>query len=72
MENSMINKDEAAGKMEQGKGTIKEKVGEWTGDAELEAEGQADQVAGNVREKAGTVERKVDETVDDLKRNPNR
>ena len=35
----MINKDEAAGKIEQGKGAIKEKVGEWTGDAELETEG---------------------------------
>jgi uncharacterized protein YjbJ (UPF0337 family) len=68
----MINKDEAAGKIEQGKGTIKEKVGEWTGDAELETEGQADQVAGHVREKAGTVERKVDETVDELKKNLNR
>ena len=26
----MINKDEAAGKLEQGKGVVKEKVGEWT------------------------------------------
>jgi uncharacterized protein YjbJ (UPF0337 family) len=68
----MVNKDEAAGKLEQGKGTIKEKVGEWTGDAELEAEGQADQVAGTVREKTGTVERKAEETVDEIKKNLNR
>lgn len=68
----MINKDEAAGKIEQGKGTVKEKVGEWTGDADLEAEGVADQVAGKVREKTGTVERKIDETVDSVKKNLNR
>ena len=68
----MINKDEAAGKLEKGKGTIKEKVGEWTGDAELETEGQADQVAGTVREKVGTVQRKAEETVDDIKKNLNR
>jgi uncharacterized protein YjbJ (UPF0337 family) len=68
----MINKDEAAGKLDQGKGTIKEKVGEWTGDADLEAEGIADQAAGKVREKTGTVERKIDETVDSLKKNLNR
>ena len=68
----MINKDEAAGKLEHGKGVVKEKVGEWTGDADLEAEGVADQVAGKVREKAGTVERKIDETVDSVKKNLNR
>ena len=68
----MINKDEAAGKLEQGKGVVKEKVGEWTGDADLEAEGVADQVTGKVREKTGTVERKIDETVDSVKKNLNR
>ena len=68
----MINKDEAAGKLEQGQGAVKEKVGEWTGDADLEAEGVADQVAGKVREKTGTVERKIDETVDSVKKNLNR
>ena len=68
----MINKDEAAGKIEQGKGAIKEKIGEMTGDAKLETEGQADQLAGKVREKTGTVERKVDETVDAIKQNLNR
>ena len=68
----MINKDEAAGKMEKGKGVVKEKVGEWTGDADLEAEGVADQVAGTVREKTGTVERKVNETVESVKKNLSR
>jgi uncharacterized protein YjbJ (UPF0337 family) len=68
----MINKDEAAGKIEQGKGVVKEKVGEWTGDTDLEAEGIADQVSGTVREKTGTVERKIDETVESVKKNLNR
>ena len=68
----MINKDEAAGKMEKGKGVVKEKVGEWTGDADLEAEGVADQAAGTVREKTGTVERKVNETVESVKKNLSR
>ncbi len=68
----MINKDEAAGKLEQGKGVVKEKVGEWTGDTDLEAEGIGDQVAGKVREKTGTVERKVDETLDSVKKTLNR
>ena len=68
----MINKDEAAGKIEQGKGVVKEKVGEWTGDADLEAEGVADQAAGTVREKTGTVERKVNETVESVKKNLSR
>jgi uncharacterized protein YjbJ (UPF0337 family) len=68
----MINKDEAAGKAEQVKGTVKDKVGEWTGDAELEAEGEVDQLTGKIREKAGTAERKVEETVDEIKRNVNR
>ena len=64
--------DEAAGKLEQGKGVVKEKVGEWTGDTDLEAEGIGDQVAGKVREKTGTVERKVDETLDTVKKNLSR
>jgi uncharacterized protein YjbJ (UPF0337 family) len=67
-----MNKDEAAGKLEQSKGTIKEKVGEWTGDAELESEGVVDQATGTVREKSGTVQRKTEETVDDIKKNLNR
>jgi len=64
----MINKDEAAGKAEQAKGSVKEKVGEWTDNPDLEAEGTADKAAGHVREKAGTVERKTDEAVDEVKK----
>jgi uncharacterized protein YjbJ (UPF0337 family) len=67
MEVAMINKDEAAGKIEQAKGSAKQKVGEWTNDPDLEAEGAADQVAGEVRETGGTVKRKVGDAVDEVK-----
>lgn len=63
----MINKDEAAGKFEQAKGATKRKVGEWTNDPNLEAEGAADQAAGEVQEAAGTVKRKVKDAVDEVK-----
>jgi uncharacterized protein YjbJ (UPF0337 family) len=63
----MINKDEAAGKLEQAKGAAKQKVGEWTNDPDLEAEGAADQAAGEVRETAGTVKRKVEDVADEIK-----
>lgn len=62
----MINKDEAAGKLEKAKGTVKEKVGEWTGDRDLEKEGIADQSAGKAREIGGAVKREVEKTRDRL------
>lgn len=68
----MINKDEAAGKVEQAKGKVKDKVGEWTDNPDLEAEGEADQVAGKVRETLGTAKRKADEAVDEVKSRLNR
>ena len=68
----MINKDEAAGKMEQMKGKVKDKAGEWTDDPALEAEGEADQVEGKVRETLGTGKRKVEEAADKVKSSLNR
>jgi uncharacterized protein YjbJ (UPF0337 family) len=38
---SIPNNDETEGKWEQVKGTVKDKVGEATGDRSLEAEGEA-------------------------------
>ena len=64
----MINKNEAAGKAEQLKGAAKEKVGEWTNDPDLEAEGEVDQAAGKVRETAGTVQRKTEDVIADVKK----
>jgi uncharacterized protein YjbJ (UPF0337 family) len=71
-EAAMINKDEAAGKLKQGKGAMKEKAGELTNDRGLETEGAVDQAAGHVQEKTGTVERKTEEAVDELTKDRNR
>jgi len=62
-----VHKDELKGKAEQAKGKVKDKVGEWTDNPDLEAEGEAEQVGGKVRETGGTVQRKVDEAKDKLK-----
>ena len=62
----MQNKDEAAGKVEQFKGKVKQAVGNATGNADLHDEGVADDAGGEVREGVGTVKRKVGEAVKDL------
>ena len=64
----MWNKDEVQGKAEQVKGAAKEKVGEFTDDPDLEAEGEADQIAGKVQEAAGTARRRVGNAVEDIGR----
>lgn len=61
-----MNQDEIKGKAEQAKGKVKEKVGEWTDDPELEAEGIVDQASGEVREKVGTAKRKAEDVADEL------
>ncbi|MCC7123867.1 MAG: CsbD family protein [Acidobacteria bacterium] len=55
-----------AGKAEQMKGAAKEKVGEWTDNPDLEAEGVGDQAAGKARETVGTAKRKAEEAADAL------
>lgn len=60
-----MNKNEVAGKAEQAKGATKEKVGEWTGNEDLETSGNVDQVKGKARETVGTAQRKVDEALGD-------
>lgn len=61
---SIPNKDEAEGKWEQVKGTVKNKVGEVTGDRDLEAEGEAQNAAGDTQETWGKVKRGVGDAVD--------
>ena len=61
---SIPNKDEVEGKWEQVKGTVKGKVGEATGDRDLEAEGDAQDAAGEAQESWGGVKRGVDDAVD--------
>ncbi len=50
-------KDQAAGKLHEVKGKVKEKVGQLTNDPNLEAEGQGEQVGGKIRKKIGEVKK---------------
>jgi uncharacterized protein YjbJ (UPF0337 family) len=61
-----MDKDEIKGKLNRAKGSVKEKVGEVTGDRDLEAEGSAEKLGGNVQEAFGAAKRKVRDTVDDI------
>ena len=63
---AIFNKDEIGGKADQAAGTIKDKVGEWTGDSELEAEGEAQHAEGETQETWGKFKRGVSETVDSV------
>ncbi len=63
---SIPNKDEAKGTWEQVKGTVKDKVGEATGDRSLEAEGEAQNAAGETQETWGKFKHGVSDTVDSV------
>ena len=58
------NNDEMEGKWEQVKGTVKDKVGEVTGDRDLEAEGEVQNAEGETQETWGKFKRGVGETID--------
>jgi uncharacterized protein YjbJ (UPF0337 family) len=49
--------NQIAGKVQEVKGTIKEKVGELTNDPDLEGEGIGEKIAGKVQKKLGQVEK---------------
>jgi uncharacterized protein YjbJ (UPF0337 family) len=51
------SKDEAAGKIHEVKGAVKEKVGKLTNNPDLEAEGTIEKVAGKVQKKIGQVKK---------------
>jgi uncharacterized protein YjbJ (UPF0337 family) len=53
-------KDQTEGKWDQMKGTVKEKVGGATGDADMHNEGTADKAGGKVQEKIGDVKQVFD------------
>ena len=63
---ALVNKDEVKGKWEQAKGTIKDKVGEATGDSDLEVEGEAQHAGGEVQESWGKVKRKVSNAIEEV------
>ena len=60
------NQDELEGKGKRAVGTVKDKVGELTGDRDLESEGQAQRDEGDVQETFGKGRRKVGEKVEEL------
>lgn len=63
----MWNKDEVEGKGKEIKGSIKNKVGEWTDDPALESEGESEEFEGKVQRGVGKAGRKVKNLVDDVK-----
>lgn len=63
---AIFNNDEARGKWEQAKGTVKDKVGEVTGNRDLEAEGEAQNAGGEAQETWGKFKRGVSDAVDSV------
>jgi uncharacterized protein YjbJ (UPF0337 family) len=61
-------KQRAKGKMASVAGAVKEGVGRFTGDADLEAEGSVDRVVGKVKDVAGEVGTAAAQTLHDLNR----
>ena len=59
------NRDEVKGKYEQMKGSVKEGLGNVTGDEELRSEGAADKLKGDVQEGWGGTKRKVGDMLED-------
>jgi len=59
------NRDEIEGKYEQAKGSVKEGLGNLTGNERLESEGSADKLKGDVQEGWGGTKRKVGDILED-------
>lgn len=64
----MPNQNEIEGKGRKAVGIVKEKLGEVTGNQDLEAEGSAERTAGGFQAGVGKVIRKVDEAIADTAR----
>lgn len=60
------NRDEMEGRLDQAKGSIKEGIGDATGDREMENEGKIDRAEGNIQEGFGEGRRKVGDTIKDI------
>lgn len=61
---STPNRDEIEGKWEQVKGSVKDTVGEATGNRDLEAEGEAEHAEGELQEDWGKFKRGVSDAAD--------
>jgi uncharacterized protein YjbJ (UPF0337 family) len=55
------------GKLDKGKGRVKEAAGDLTDNDSLKNEGRADRIGGAAKEKVGDAADKVEETVDRVK-----
>ena len=60
------NRDEMQGKWDQASGAVKDKVGEATGDRDLESRGESQRMGGHMEEGYGTARRKVGDAIKDL------
>ncbi|MCB1430005.1 MAG: CsbD family protein [Nitratireductor sp.] len=60
----MPNKDQVEGTFKQVKGAVKDKIGEWTGDKETEAEGEVEKAEGKVQKEWGDAKSDVADAVD--------
>jgi uncharacterized protein YjbJ (UPF0337 family) len=63
---ALINKDEVKGKFQQARGTVKDRVGEITGNRRLEAEGEEEHAEGEGREAWGSIKRNVSNAVKEV------
>ena len=64
-----MDNDRAEGSAKQAKGSVKEAIGNLTGDGKLQAEGQSDKLAGKVQNAAGGFKDTVRDALDG-KKNP--
>jgi uncharacterized protein YjbJ (UPF0337 family) len=59
-------KDKLSGKFDESKGGLKEQVGEFTGDEQLQGEGKADQAGGKLEQGVAGAKEKVGDAIDKL------
>lgn len=62
------DKDRIEGNVDQAKGSIKEGLGDVTGDEETEAEGKKDQAKGGLKETLGNAKDTVSDAIDGFKK----
>jgi uncharacterized protein YjbJ (UPF0337 family) len=60
------NRDEMEGKFDQAKGSVKQGLGNLTGDDEMRSEGAADKLKGDIKEGWGGTKRKVGDMLEDM------
>ncbi len=63
-----MNKDQAEGKLDRAKGTVKEKAGSAVGNESLEAEGKADKAEGKIQETFGDLKDAATDALDSVKK----